>query len=142
MQGQVFLKGGVGGWHFPYLIFSRFIIFTFRNYFTLCKIVLSIWRKNIFFCQHNFKKKGHFKLSKHSFLPTHKIRGGFLVFEIWTKRGSWKKMLRNRGVSWKAGVLLERGGFPNCFVSFPSEKHLFITIGFFCRVNFSACCNQ
>ena len=33
VQGQVFLKGwGGGGWHFPYLIFSRFIIFTFRNY--------------------------------------------------------------------------------------------------------------
>ena len=31
VQGQVFLKGG---WHFSYLIFSRFIIFTFRNYFT------------------------------------------------------------------------------------------------------------
>ena len=37
MQGQVFLKGG-GDWHFSYLIFSRSIIFTFRNYFTLCKI--------------------------------------------------------------------------------------------------------
>ena len=42
---QVFLKEGEGGWHFSYLIFSRFIIFTFRNYFTLCKIVLCIWRK-------------------------------------------------------------------------------------------------
>ena len=31
---------GVGAdWHFSYL---RFIIFTFRNYFTLCKIVLCI----------------------------------------------------------------------------------------------------
>ena len=34
VQGQVFLKA-VGGWHFSYLTFSRFIIFTFRNYFTL-----------------------------------------------------------------------------------------------------------
>ena len=34
----VFLKGG--DWHFPYLIFSRFIIFTSRNYFTHCKTVL------------------------------------------------------------------------------------------------------
>ena len=25
-----------GGWHFSFLIFSRFIIFTFRNYLTLC----------------------------------------------------------------------------------------------------------
>ena len=61
VQGQVFLKGG---WHFSYLIFSRFIIFTFRYYFTLCKIVLYIWRKIIFFCHHNFMKKGHSKLSK------------------------------------------------------------------------------
>ena len=33
-----------------------------------------------------------------------KIRG-FLIFEIWTKRGVMKKLLRNRG------VLLEKGGF-------------------------------
>ena len=33
VQGQVFLKGEVeGGIHFSYLVFSRFIIFTFRNY--------------------------------------------------------------------------------------------------------------
>ena len=38
VQGQVFLKEG--DWHFSYLIFLRFIIFTFRNYFTLVKIVL------------------------------------------------------------------------------------------------------
>ena len=37
-----------GGWHFSYLIFSSFIIFTGRNYFTLCKIVLCIWRKFFF----------------------------------------------------------------------------------------------
>ena len=32
--------GGGGGWHFPHLIFSRFIIFTFRNYlpFTFAKL--------------------------------------------------------------------------------------------------------
>ena len=53
-----------GGWNFSYLIFSRFIIFTFRNYFTLCKIVLCIWRKIIFFCHHNFMNKGYSKLSK------------------------------------------------------------------------------
>ena len=46
VQGQVFLNrgrwkydAGAGllegrGWYFSYLIFSRFIIFTFRNYFT------------------------------------------------------------------------------------------------------------
>ena len=62
VQGQVFLKGRC--WHFSYLFFSRFIIFTFRNYFTLCKIELYIWRKIIFFCYHNFMKKGPSKLSK------------------------------------------------------------------------------
>ena len=50
VQGQVFLKGeGRVGWRLSYLIFTRFIIFTFRNYFTLCKIVLCILRKKIFF---------------------------------------------------------------------------------------------
>ena len=57
------LEGG-SDWHFSYLIFSRFIIFKFRNYFTLCNIVLRIWRKIIFFCHHNFMKKVHSKLSK------------------------------------------------------------------------------
>ena len=42
------LKTG-GSWHFFYLIFARFIIFTFRIYFTLCKIVLCIWRKTFIF---------------------------------------------------------------------------------------------
>ena len=40
VQGQVFLKGRC--WHFSYLFFSSFIFFTFRNYFTLCKIELYI----------------------------------------------------------------------------------------------------
>ena len=61
VQGQIILKRG--SWHFSYLIFLRFIIFTFRNYFTLCKIVLCIWRR-IIFCYHNFMKKSHSKLSK------------------------------------------------------------------------------
>ena len=61
VQGQVFLKEG---WHFSYLIFSKFIIFTFRNYFTICKIVTCIWRKIIFFSHHNFMKKVYSKLSK------------------------------------------------------------------------------
>ena len=62
VQEEVFLKEG--DWHFSYLIFLRFIIFASWNYFTLCKIVLYIWRKIIFFCHHNFMKKGHSKLSK------------------------------------------------------------------------------
>ena len=74
MQGQILFKGkelgrgeGEGGegkgerrrergrgrgWHFSSLIFSRFINFNYRNYFTLCKIVLCI-----FFFHHNFMKK-------------------------------------------------------------------------------------
>ena len=51
-------------WHFSYLLFSRFVIFTFTNDFTLCKIVLCIWRKKIFFFYHNFMKKGHSTMSK------------------------------------------------------------------------------
>ena len=44
--------------------FFKAIIFTFRNYFTLCKIVLCIWRIIIFFSHHNFMKKSRSKLSK------------------------------------------------------------------------------
>ena len=71
VQGQVFLKVVVWGrgvgwwcWHFSNLFFSRFITFTFRNYFPLCKIVLCIWRRNYFFCHRSFMKIGHSKLSK------------------------------------------------------------------------------
>ena len=43
VQGQVFLRrGGGGGWLCSYLVFSRFIVCTFTNYFTFCKIVLYI----------------------------------------------------------------------------------------------------
>ena len=58
VQGKVFLKreGGGGGW-LTLFLFSKFIIFTFRNYFTLCKIVFCICRKIIFCCHHNLGKK-------------------------------------------------------------------------------------
>ena len=36
-----------GAGNFPIWFFSRFIIFTFRNCFSLCQIVLCIWRKTI-----------------------------------------------------------------------------------------------
>ena len=39
-----------------------------------------------------------------------------------------KKLLRY-GELVERGVLLERGGYPNCFISFPSEKHVLITTG-------------
>ena len=47
VQGQVFLKRG--DWHFSYFVFSRFIIFAFRNYFTLSKILLCIFEEKNFF---------------------------------------------------------------------------------------------
>ena len=50
VQGLVFVKRG--GWHFSYLVFSRFIIFKFRNFFVLCKIALYVG-----LCYHNFMKK-------------------------------------------------------------------------------------
>ena len=45
VQGQFFLKEWKGGWYFPYLIFSRLIIFTFRNYYVIqfCFIYICIW---------------------------------------------------------------------------------------------------
>ena len=47
VQRQVFLKLGEGGWHFFYLFFSRFIIFSFRNY-RLQNFVMHL-KKNYFF---------------------------------------------------------------------------------------------
>ena len=41
--GAVLLKRVEGCWHFPYLIFSRLIIFTFRNYYNFMKKFNSIW---------------------------------------------------------------------------------------------------
>ena len=72
----------------------------------------------------------------HSFLPP-KIRGGGFLFLKFEQRGrSWKNCSEIEGRLVERGVLLERGVFPNCFISFPSEKHVFITIGFFfCLVN-------
>ena len=48
----------------------------------------------------------------HSFL-TPEIRG-VLVFEIWTKRGVMKKLLRNRGLVERGGG----GGGPICLIVF------------------------
>ena len=79
----------------------------------------------------------------HSFLPP-RIRGGFLVFKNWRKRGVMKKLLRNRGLVKRGGRgSLRKEGFLNCFVSFPSEKHVFVTIGifFFGLVNIHSSCN-
>ena len=76
------------------------------------------------------------------FPPPAKIRG-VLVFEIWTRTEVIKKLLRNRGFSRKGGGFSQKGDFTNCFISFPSGKHVFITIGIlFCLINIHACCNQ
>ena len=110
-------------WHFPYLIFSRFIIFTFTNCFTLFKVVLYIW-KIAFFCDHNFMKKSHSKLYKNKPLcMCNEVRCAGLGKErdclregggtVWNtlkggrieKRGSETKSLKRmgggeRGASW------------------------------------------
>ena len=63
--------------------------------------------------------------------PPLKIRGeaGFLFLKFGERGGSSKKILRNRLVKREVGVPLERERVPNCFISFPSEKHVFVTIG-------------
>ena len=48
VQSQVFLKGREGGCHFSYLIFSRFIIFTFRNYLPFAKLCYAFEEKLFF----------------------------------------------------------------------------------------------
>ena len=48
VQGAGLLKGG-GGQHFPNLIFSRFIIFTFRNnFFPFAKLCYAFKEKKIY----------------------------------------------------------------------------------------------
>ena len=67
---------------------------------------------------------------------------GILLFEIWTKSGVMKTFFRNRGLVERGGAPLRKRRFPNCFIRFPSEKQVFIRVGFFCLVNVHACCNQ
>ena len=71
-----------------------------------------------------------------------KLRGGGFLFLKFAQRGGHEKTAQKQRGQLKEGVLLERLGFPNCFISFPSEKHVFITTGFFCLVNIHTCCNQ
>ena len=42
-----------------------------------------------------------------------------------------KRLLRSRGLVKRGGGSPRKGegGFPNCFISFSSEKHVFITTG-------------
>ena len=70
-----------GDWHFSYLIFSKFVIFTFRNYFILCKIVLYNFAKlcyafeeKFFFFHHNFRKKSYVTCLKMDLKISNKLR--------------------------------------------------------------------
>ena len=72
VQGQVFLKGG--SWHFSYLIFLRFIIFTFRNYCNVFKIVLYIWREKKNFVAIIIWKKVFLSCLKMNLKIFHKLR--------------------------------------------------------------------
>ena len=54
---------------------------------------------------------------------------GVLVDKILTKKGVMKKLLRNSWSNLKGAGFFYKVGFPNCFVSFPSEKHVSSTIG-------------
>ena len=53
----------------------------------------------------------------------------FLIFEIWTKNGVIKNCSEIGGLVERGDSLRKGGGFPNYFISFPSEKHVFITVG-------------
>ena len=48
-----------------------------------------------------------------------------------------KRLPRNRGLVERGEVLLERGGVLNFFISFLSENHVFVTIGFFLSGKYS-----
>ena len=58
----------------------------------------------------------------HTFLPLKIKGGGFWFLKLGQRVGSWKNCS-------EIGGLIERGGGPNCFTSFSSEKHVVITIG-------------
>ena len=66
------------------------------------------------------------------------------MFEIWTKKGVMKKLLRNRGLVERGkggGVLLERG-FSNSSVFLKKSMFSLLLEYFFCLVNIRICCNQ
>ena len=84
-----------------------------------------------------------FEKQHHSFLPSPKIRGVFLVFEIWTKRGVMKKLLRNRGlVEREGGSSQKEEGFQIVSSVFLQKSMFSLLLDFFCLVNIHTCCNQ
>ena len=68
--------------------------------------------------------------------PAKIMEGGFLVFEIQTKRGIMKKLLRNRG------QLKGRRGFQIVSSVFLQKSMFSLLLDFFCLVNIHTCCNQ
>ena len=90
--------------------FSRFIIFTFRNYFALCQIVLCIWRKTIVLWKKSVILsclKMNLKISLKVIL---KIKNRFLIFVlnplIMSKEG-WFVGLGQVKVAWGWGKCLK-----------------------------------
>ena len=78
------------------------------------------------------------------FPPPLKLGGGFLIFEIWTKRGIMKNCSEIGGLVERGGVLLERGRGSKLFQQFSLRKACFHYYWntFFCQVNIHTCCNQ
>ena len=70
-----------------------------------------------------------------------KLRGGFLVLEIWTKRGIMKNYSEIGG-QLKGGSSQKKGGF-HIVSSVVLQKRIFsLLFDFFCLVNIHTCCNQ
>ena len=124
MQGQVFLKigklGGGKGSYFSFL--TRFIIFTFRNYFNPCKIVLCIWRKIIFNCHIVLWKKD--SLFKHELVKFDKWTGKITLLIFVQTCWLWNRKV-GKSVCWiREGVGCMRlgGTVWNTFKEVGTEK--------------------
>ena len=67
--------------------------------------------------------------------------GGFLFLKFGQRGWSWKNCSKIGGFV-ERGVLLERGGFPYCFISFLQKSMFSLPLDFFCLINIHTCCNQ
>ena len=111
---------------------------SFQHY---CKQFIFPWREQYYvlfkmlqICISSQKDRSNVPFS---LLP---ICQGVLVFEIWTKRGDVKKLLRNSGLV-ERGVLLERG--VSKLSSVFLQKNMFsLLLDFFCLANVPTSCNQ
>ena len=72
-----------------------------------------------------------------------KLGGGGFLFLKFLQEGGHEKLLKNRGLVERGGVLIERG-VSKLFHQFPLRKACFryYCNTFFCRVNIHTCCNQ